>query len=57
MENEYDVTNIGLRGISIADTRISRVNGKKGQVVFRGYDINDLVEQSNYEETAYLLLH
>lgn len=52
-----DTKNIGLRGIEIADTRISKIDGEKGKLIYRGYDILDLTKNSNYEETAYLLLH
>ncbi len=52
-----ETKNIGLRGIPVADTRISNINGQLGQLIYRGYDISDLVKNSNFEETAYLLLH
>ena len=52
-----DTKNIGLRGIPVADTRISNIDGANGRLIYRGYDIADLVEKSNFEEVAYLLLH
>ena len=52
-----ETKNIGLRGIPVADTRISNINGEQGKLIYRGYDICDLVNNSNFEETAYLLLH
>ncbi len=52
-----DTKNIGLRGIEVADTRISDIDGERGKLIYRGYDILDLTKQSNFEETAYLLLH
>ncbi len=52
-----ETKNIGLRGIEIADTRISKIEGDKGKLIYRGYDIFDLVKNSNFEETAYLLLY
>ena len=52
-----DTKNTGLRGIPVADTRISNINGKLGKLIYRGYDIEDLAEKSTFEETAYLLLH
>ncbi|MFB5598267.1 MAG: citrate/2-methylcitrate synthase, partial [Nitrosopumilaceae archaeon] len=52
-----DTKNIGLRGIEVADTRISNIDGEKGKLIYRGYDILDLTKKSNFEETAYLLLH
>lgn len=55
--NEMATKNIGLRGIKVADTRISDINGVQGKLIYRGYNILDLTENSTYEETAYLLLH
>ncbi len=52
-----DTKNIGLRGIPVADTRISNIDGEKGKLIYRGYDILDLTKNSNFEEVCYLLLH
>ncbi|KAG2480467.1 MAG: Citrate synthase [Nitrosopumilales archaeon] len=52
-----DTKNIGLRDIEVADTRISHIDGAKGKLIYRGYDILDLTKNSSFEETAYLLLH
>ena len=52
-----DTKNIGLRNIEGADTRISHIDGAKGKLIYRGYDILDLTKNSSFEETAYLLLH
>ena len=52
-----DTKNTGLRGIPVADTRISNINGKLGKLIYRGYDIEELAKKSTFEETAYLLLH
>jgi len=52
-----DTKNIGLRNIEVADTRISHIDGAKGKLIYRGYDILDLTKNSSFEETAYLLLH
>ena len=49
--------NIGLRGIEVADTRISNIDGRHGKLIYRGYDILDLTKNSSFEEVAYLLLH
>ncbi len=42
----------GLRGVPVADTRISAVDGENGRLIYRGYDIEVLTENSTYEETA-----
>lgn len=52
-----ETKNIGLRGIEVADTRVSNIDGQEGKLIYRGYGIMDLARQSTYEETAYLLLH
>jgi citrate synthase len=52
-----ETKNIGLRGIEVADTKVSNIDGEKGKLIYRGYDILDLTKKSTYEETAYLLLH
>src|SRR5215475_4164427 len=31
--------------------------GKEGRLVYRGYDVNDLVEHSSFEEVIFLLWH
>ncbi|MDC8453527.1 MAG: hypothetical protein LV477_11555, partial [Candidatus Nitrosotalea sp.] len=35
--------NIGLRNIEVADTKISAIDGVNGKLIYRGYDILDLV--------------
>ncbi len=52
-----DTKNIGLRNIPVADTRVSNIDGERGKLIYRGYDILDLTKNSNFEETCYLLLH
>jgi citrate synthase len=57
MEEECKITlNTGLRGVTIASTRICEVDGKNGRLVYRGYKIEDLARAS-YEEVVHLLLH
>ncbi|GAB4279302.1 MAG: citrate synthase/methylcitrate synthase [Deferrisomatales bacterium] len=47
----------GLEGAIACESRIGYVNGSKGWLVYRGYDIFDLCAYSTYEEVCYLLLH
>lgn len=57
MEEECKITlNTGLRGITIANTRICEVDGKNGRLIYRGYLIEDLARAS-YEEVVHLLLY
>ncbi|HZA99651.1 MAG TPA: citrate/2-methylcitrate synthase, partial [Nitrososphaera sp.] len=51
-----DARNIGLRNIEVADTKICSIDGENGKLIYRGYDILDLVNHSTYEESAYMLL-
>lgn len=46
----------GLEGAITGHSKIGYVDGQKGWLVYRGHNIFDLAEHSNYEETAYLLL-
>ncbi|MDH3657264.1 MAG: citrate synthase [Nitrosopumilus sp.] len=52
-----ETKNIGLRGIEVADSKISNIDGEKGKLIYRGYDILDLTKNSSFEETSYLLLY
>ena len=52
---QVETKNIGLRGIVVADSNISRVDGEKGTLIYRGYDISSLA-QGTFEEVIHLLL-
>ena len=45
----------GLADIVAANTAISNVDSKSGTLSYRGYDIDQLVGRSSFEEVAYLL--
>src|SRR3954469_20926651 len=45
----------GLEGIVANTTRLSDVVGDKGQLIYAGYDINDLAGKVSYKEVVYLL--
>lgn len=45
----------GLEDVVVAESSICYIDGKRGQLVYRGYDIDDLVENSSFEEVAWLL--
>src|SRR5580692_11613585 len=46
----------GLKGVIAADSAICLVDGQEGRLIYRGYNIHDLAEHSNFEEVCYLLL-
>jgi len=47
----------GLEDVVAGTSAITFIDGARGRLVYRGYDISDLVDHSNYEEVAYLLWH
>ncbi|MBC8463613.1 MAG: citrate (Si)-synthase, partial [Deltaproteobacteria bacterium] len=57
METTQSIKDTGLRGVTIASTRISDVIGAQGKLIYRGYLIQDLAERASFEEVAYLLLY
>src|SRR6266436_5701081 len=49
------VTAKGLEGIIANSTRLSDVIGDKGQLIYSGYDINELAGKVSFKEVVYLL--
>lgn len=47
----------GLEGAIACETEIGYVNGTKGWLIYRGYNIFDLCAYSTFEEVSFLLLH
>ena len=47
----------GLKGVYFERSGVSSIDGRAGELRYRGYSIHDLAENSCFEETAYLLLH
>lgn len=47
----------GLKGVVAADSKICHVDGEIGQLIYRGYDIDELASKSSFEEVVYLLLN
>ena len=46
----------GLKGVYLDRSSATFIDGRAGELRYRGYSIHDLAEHSNFEETAYLLL-
>ncbi len=46
----------GLEGLVAGDTRISDIDGRTGRLFYRGYPVDDLVENSTFEAVSYLIL-
>ena len=45
----------GLEGINVTATKLCRIDGLKGELVYSGYDIYDLADHSTFEEVSFLL--
>ena len=56
MDECKPIMNTGLRGFTVASTKISDVIGKEGKLIYRGYLIKDLADKASFEEIAHLLL-
>jgi citrate synthase len=47
----------GLRNVVLDTTESSFIDGEQGILLYRGYSIHDLAQQSSFEEVCYLLLY
>lgn len=47
----------GLKDVYFDRSATTFIDGKAGELRYRGYSIHDLARHSSFEETAYLLLH
>lgn len=46
----------GLKGMYFDRSRVCFIDGRNGELRYRGYSIHELAEHSTFEETCYLLL-
>jgi len=46
---------IGLEGVAIAESAISCVRGEAGELIYRGFYVEDIVKDHAYEDIVYLL--
>ncbi|MDX1600658.1 MAG: citrate synthase/methylcitrate synthase [Anaerolineales bacterium] len=47
----------GLAGVVLTETRLSRVDGEKGELTIAGFPLQELAPNASFEETLYLLWH
>jgi len=47
----------GLEGVVVAETRLSSVDGEAGELIIRGFALEELAAHAGFEETVYLLWH
>jgi citrate synthase len=59
MADEQETIRIhrGLKGVYFDRSPCTFIDGRAGDLRYRGYSIHDLAEHSTFEETAWLLLH
>ncbi len=48
-------TNTGLEGVVVGQTKLSWIDGENGELIYVGYDIDDLARNTTFEEVAFLL--
>jgi citrate synthase len=46
----------GLEGVTAGISAISEVDAERNELIYRGYNIHDLVDRCTFDEVAYLLL-
>src|SRR4051794_10380010 len=47
----------GLEGVVAAETRLSSVDGKAGELIIAGFPVEELASRATFEELVYLLWH
>jgi citrate synthase len=45
----------GLDGVIVTETRISKIDGTAGKLIYRGYDVTDFIGRVSFEAVAHLL--
>src|SRR5437899_1614844 len=45
----------GLEDIVVSTSEICFIDGREGRLLYRGYDVDDLVQHASFEEVVYLL--
>lgn len=53
---DFTVVAKGLDGVVVGDTQLSRVNGEIGELIYRGYNIDEVAE-CTFEQICYLFLY
>jgi len=54
-KNDAPIKARGLEGVIALESELSFIDGQKGELIYRGYDINDLADGASFEEVVYLL--
>jgi citrate synthase len=54
-EKDAPIKAPGLKGVIALESELSSIDGEKGELIYRGYTIEDLAKHATYEEVVYLL--
>jgi citrate synthase len=57
MTTESSTYKPGLEGVVAAETRLSSVDGQKGELIIGGFLVEELASRASFEEVCYLLWH
>src|ERR1043166_8872982 len=52
---QYHPLKAGLEDVIVSTSEICIIDGQKGRLLYRGFDVDDLVAHSSFEEVVYLL--
>ena len=53
--SQVNLIKAGLEDAVVSTSEICFIDGQKGRLLYRGFDVDDLAAQSTFEETVYLL--
>ena len=56
MDTSKQILKPGLEGIPVTQSSICDIDGQKGSLLYRGYQIEELAQKSSFLETAFLLI-
>jgi citrate synthase len=56
-DTQVNLIKAGLEDAVVSTSEICFIDGQRGRLLYRGYDVDDLVEQSTFEEVVFLLWH
>jgi len=54
-EKDAPIKARGLEGVIALESELSSIDGQKGELIYRGYTIEDLAAHATFEEVVYLL--
>jgi len=52
-----DMESKGLEGVVAASTRLSHVDGERGELIMAGYPLDEVAERATFEEMTWLMWH